>query len=356
MVHPYRSLPQYCFWRTGVSAQGPFDIGDLYDPGFPITPDCLIVTAGSCFAQRVSQAIRARNYKWLETEPGPPMLSATSRRKFNYGIYSCRTGNIYTAAALRQWVDWAIDGLPKDLEIWTEPGGRVQDPFRPQIEPDGFENAQQLHRSREVTISAFHRALSEAKVFVFTLGLTEAWENRETGLVYPSCPGTLAGTFSESLHVMNNHGFARVYADLAAVLGRLKSLNPGLRTILTVSPVPLAATAERDRHVLVATTYSKSVLRAVAGEAARALPDVTYFPSYEVFSTPPFRGMFFDATMQNVDPHGVSHVMDMFFHAHEAPPNAKVRASQNNDETEQYEDLVCADYILNYYAPEASRR
>jgi hypothetical protein len=50
--------------------------------------------------------------------------------------------------------------------------------------------------------------------------------------------------------------------------------------ILTVSPVPLAATFT-GRDVLVANMYSKSVLRAVAEEIRARFDFVDYFPSYE---------------------------------------------------------------------------
>ena len=53
--------------------------------------------------------------------------------------------------------------------------------------------------------------------------------------------------------------------------------------ILTVSPVPLVATAA-GKHVLVATTYSKSVLRVACEEVCQKAADVMYFPSYEIIT------------------------------------------------------------------------
>ena len=47
-------------------------------------------------------------------------------------------------------------------------------------------------------------------------------------------------------------------------------MNPKARLVLTVSPVPLAATASGS-HVLPATIYSKSVLRAAAQESVTAI-------------------------------------------------------------------------------------
>ena len=58
-----------------------------------------------------------------------------------------------------------------------------------------------------------------------------------------------------------------------------------LRVVLTVSPVPLTATAS-DRHVLVANTYSKAVLRAVAEELYLESPYIDYVPSFELVTNP----------------------------------------------------------------------
>lgn len=91
----------------------------------------------------------------------------------------------------------------------------------------------------------------------------------------------------------------------------IKGMNPRMRFLLTVSPVPLTATASGG-HVLTATTYSKSTLRAVAGDMAERA-DTDYFPSFEIITAFPFRGMFFDPNMRSVSMHGVDHVMNSFF-------------------------------------------
>jgi hypothetical protein len=57
--------------------------------------------------------------------------------------------------------------------------------------------------------------------------------------------------------------------------------HPNLHIIVTVSPVPLLATFT-DRDVVVANTFSKSVLRVVAEEWAAGKANVNYFPSYEM--------------------------------------------------------------------------
>ena len=85
--------------------------------------------------------------------------------------------------------------------------------------------------------------------------------------------------------------------------------TPTCRVIITVSPVPLVATAT-DQHVLVATTYSKAVLRVAAGEVAAALPEVVYFPAYELVTGPQAPGEYYAEDKRDVTPEGVGAVMN----------------------------------------------
>jgi hypothetical protein len=71
-------------------------------------------------------------------------------------------------------------------------------------------------------------------------------------------------------------------ANLRAIHELLQRVRPGIRLVLTVSPVPLAATFEMASAV-VADCVSKSVLRAAAHEFLKgAGAEVSYWPSYEM--------------------------------------------------------------------------
>ena len=95
----------------------------------------------------------------------------------------------------------------------------------------------------------------------------------------------------------------------------MQAYNPDLRFLVTVSPVPLTATAT-DEHVLVATTYSKSVLRSVAGALAMEFADIDYVPSYEIIASPWSKGAFYESNLRTVTAEGVSSVMRVFFAEH----------------------------------------
>jgi len=346
-MSPYDSLSPHAFWRSAIADKSPFAISDIWAPKFEIDQDDAIVTAGSCFAQHIRQALVEHDMHWLDAEPAPGNLSESERTQRQYGVFSFRTGNIYTAAMLRQWVSWALGAETCPDEIWQEGReDRFHDPFRPAVEPDGFSSEAELRRSRAVTLQAIRRAVTEAKYFVFTLGLTEAWIDRAGGFVYPVCPGTIRGGFDAERHAFRNFAFAEVYRDLAAAFDLMRQANPGIRFLLTVSPVPLTATAS-GAHVLCATTYSKSVLRAVAGQLCGEFDDIDYFPSYEIITGFPFRGIFFESNMRSVSAHGVEFVMRRFFEALNLEKPLPARRPPLSDLSAV--DLFCEDAVLDYY-------
>lgn len=311
MSHPYSELPERAFWAQAVGRRDALDIDRLWTPKWPIAPTTKIATYGSCFAQHFGRALAQRDYHWMLSEVPPAELSVERAKALNFGVFSARTGNIYTASLLHQWVRWALGEQSPQTEIW-EKDGRFFDPFRPAIEPGGFDTSAEMLASREMTIEAFGKTLRECNVFVFTLGLTESWWNAEMGHEYPMCPGTAAGTFDPDLHKFQNQPYNFISSELRAAIRAIRSVNPKVRILFTVSPVPLTATMS-GAHVLVATSWSKSVLRAVAGSLADAAPFIDYFPSFEIISSAPFQGRFYSANKRSVEQDGVNHVMAQFF-------------------------------------------
>ena len=361
MSHPYQTLPEDRFWRTAVADRDALEIGGLWKPRFEIRRRTGIVTAGSCFAQHFSRALVARRYRWLDFEPGPEGLTPEQRKDYHYGTFSFRTGNIYTPRMLWQWLSWALTNSKPPEEAW-ELAGRFYDPFRPGVEPGGFVSVDELLQSRSDTLAAIAAAVRGAQVFVFTMGLTEAWQDSVSGVEYAVCPGTVAGRFDPDRHVFVNHRYAALIGDMTAALRLMFRANRRLRVLLTVSPVPLAATAS-GQHVLTATSQSKSLLRAVASELVAAQARVDYFPSYEIITHPAYRGRFFAPNLRSVLPEGVDHVMAQFFRdqatafggepvAPPPPPPAPTQGEAPEPELTEAEELRCEEEILAAFAPD----
>lgn len=309
-THPYSDLPAQAYWKTAVADRPPQQpFAGLWTPRFDIQPSTRFATAGSCFAQHISRWLRSNGYSWVDTEPAPAGLAEAEIEAGGWGVFSFRTANIYTVAQWQQWVSWALgDSAPPD-EVW-EDGGRFFDPFRPTIPAGGYATAAEVLQARAHTLACIREALSRIDVFIFTLGLTEGWEHVD-GYAYPMCPGTVRGRFDPSLHRFVNYRTDEIAARLNATMDRLRQVRPEMRFLLTVSPVPLTATASGG-HVLTATMHSKSVLRAVAGETVARRDDADYFPSYELISGLQSGGRYYEPNLRSVKREGVEFVMRHF--------------------------------------------
>lgn len=345
MQNPYETQPPRAFWRYGVSQFSPIEMDGVYEPRFEITAEMRISAAGSCFAQHIARQFRLRGYKFMDFEPAPAMIDAKTADEFGYGHYSARYGNLYSVRQLVQLFERAGGRFePKD-HVW-ETDGRFYDPFRPSIQPGGFASEAECVLERNHHLKQVAGMLEQTDIFVFTLGLTEAWENTRDGATLPTCPGTIAGTYDPEVYAFKNFRFAEILDDAQAFIAFAREHNPQMRFLFTVSPVPLTATAT-DQHVLPATVYSKSVLRAVCGELMMEHDFVDYYPSYELVASHPMRGAFYRPNMRQVASEGVARVMDIFFRAHGAGDAAVVAASDAPVDAKS--DVHCDEEVLEMF-------
>lgn len=310
-TNPYADLPDHAFWRRAVVAPAPGEIDPVADVPFDFTPQARVVTAGSCFAQHIGRYLQASGCAFLVTERPHPLVTENAARILNYGVFTARYGNVYTARQLRQLFQRAYGAFRPAEDVWTQCDGTLVDPFRPHIQPRGFNSEREFAADRERHFRAVREAFQTLDVLVFTLGLTEAWRSRVDGAVFPICPGVSGGVFSAQRHEFVNFGVDDIVGDMTAFIADLRAVNPRARIILTVSPVPLVATAS-GAHVLAATTYSKSVLRVAAETLASKVRDVSYFPSYEIVIAGRDGVPYFAADRRSVTEEGVAHVMRVF--------------------------------------------
>lgn len=346
---PYSGLEPRAFWRSAVTDRAPLDPGDIYTPRFRIRRKARIVTAGSCFAQHVGRTLKGAGYNVLDTEPPPPGMTNETAQKFGYNLYSARYGNIYTVRQLLQLLDEAEGASSPALPVW-ERNGRFYDACRPSVEPDGLDSPEQVAAHRKDHLAAVLEAFRAAEVFVFTFGLTEAWVHTETGTVYPTAPGTIAGQHDPAVFSFKNYTYREIMSDFVEFRRRMMAHNPGMTFLITVSPVPLTATAS-GQHVEVATCYSKSVLRAVCGDLHDRFRNVDYYPSFEIITSQNARGAYYEANKRNVSEQGVATAMGVFLKAQGAGPGggAAARAPRQEPEAQPAGDVVCEEALLDAF-------
>jgi hypothetical protein len=280
----------------------PNDVDPVVEARFRIGREDRVATCGSCFAQHISRTLAERGFNYLVTEPGE-----TAR---NFGVYPARFGNIYSVRQLLQLFRRAYGLFEPVDSAWRREDGRFVDPFRPQVEPAGYANPDEVGRDRETHLAAVRTMFETCDVFIFTLGLTEAWHSTRDGAVFPLAPG-VAGMPEHSDFTFHNFSVAEMVEDLTLFISSLRLVTPPVRILLTVSPVPLIATYE-PRHVLVSTMASKAALRVVADEITRQQEGVDYFPSFEIITGPHYGYRFFASDLREVRPEGVARVMDIF--------------------------------------------
>ncbi len=304
--NPYIEQSDKAFWSRSVSRN--FSAVGLLatkktDPLFELNDK--VVSAGSCFASNLIPWIEKEGLEYVRTEELPTQFQQLPEN-LGYRNFSAAYGNIYTARHLRQLYEQAL-ALRKPIEDRWYVDDRVIDPFRPGLAyPAGSDAEFDLLKSAH--LSAVRKAFHSATVFVFTLGLTEAWVSKVDGSVFPACPGTISGQFDDSKHEFKNFTVAEVAEDLTSFISLLRKSNEQVRFIITVSPVPLVATAT-DSHVLLASTYSKSVLRVAAQQVAESVEGVTYFPAFEIVTGPQAPFEYFETDRRNVSEVAVAEVM-----------------------------------------------
>lgn len=299
--------PDKAFWSRSVSRNFSADsLGNEAPQSSLFQKDDQIVSAGSCFASNLIPWIEKEGLEYLRTEQLPSYFKDFPEY-LGYKNFSAAYGNIYTARHLRQLYEQAL-GVRVPIEDRWHLDGMVIDPFRPGLaypaESDAEFDLLKASHLRAV-LAAFHKAT----VFVFTLGLTEAWQSKVDGSVYPACPGTISGIFDEEKHEFKNFSVEEIAEDLTKFIELLRESNPKVRFIITVSPVPLVATATKS-HVLLASTYSKSVLRVVAEQVSSQLKDVSYFPAFEIVTGPQAPFEYFESDRRNVSEIAVAEVMN----------------------------------------------
>ena len=353
----YSKLPKKAFWKNHARLpEGEFTT-EVFKPKWNFDSKTKIATAGSCFAQNISKALFKLGITILDVEPPPLNISDDLAKSFGYKLYSARYGNIYSVKHLLQLCQEAFGRINIGEICWNRPDNRFVDAFRPSIEPKGFSTKEEVEYNRNFHLIRVKSLFQKMELFIFTLGLTEAWVDIKTNLVFPTIPGAIAGKFNEDKHKFINFDTQDVITDFLAFRSLIKEYNPECKFLLTVSPVPLVATATGS-HIVVANSYSKSVLR-VASEKLRAdYNDIDYFPSYEIVTD--IGGVNkFVADRRSVSPEAINQVMSILFKSkifgeieHQRKGNSKDKVSKSAyrlNLEEKGDALFCDELILEKY-------
>lgn len=347
-ISAYQSQPASAFWRSAVVERQAATVADLHRPKFIIDPQMPVMTAGSCFAQHLHRKLDAMGWSVIQTEDIAGLIPKRVARKYGYGLYSARYGNIYTPRQLVELMREALAFVPVAEALVWEKDGRFYDALRPGVESGGLGSAEEVAQARAAHLLCVRAALQQAACVIFTLGLTEAWIDRTSGRTLPTAPGTIAGTMTDTPADFVNFGFDDIVGDMIAARDMLMALNPEIKMLLTVSPVPLTATAT-DQHVAVASTASKAVLRAACAALTGRFGNVDYFPAYEIITTPVLGGPFFAANLRDPSEAGVAQVMEVFARSYGAGDGVADEGLERAAAAPGEPDVHCEEIMLEAF-------
>jgi len=160
-------------------------------------------------------------------------------------------------------------------------------------------------------MQAVTKRIRSCRAVVVTLGLAEVWRDVRAD-VYLNCT-PIPSLFKSEPDRYEFHltTFAKNWANLEAIYELLARYgHPDFHIVVTVSPVPLMNTFS-TMDIVVANTWAKSLLRAVAQEWATAHSNVDYFPSYEMVEKSD-RAAVWESDLRHVRGPAVQHIMELF--------------------------------------------
>jgi GSCFA family len=257
-----------------------------------------IGSAGSCFAAEIRSILIKEGFNYVTTEPNDLTCAAW--------------GALYNVPSMRQLVEKAFGlartphlvAIKQHMKSSYISGFDVVDPFRQNVQ---FRSLEEYEEDYQRHLDAAREALLKCEFFILTLGMNEIWYLKSDGSVLTRILWDLSPALVDRrvLTVQEN------VDELNRMLQVWRNHNPGIKLIVTVSPVPLHATFQGDHtHVIAATCHAKSTLRVAAEEFVRQNKDVFYFPAYETVMYCTERP--FIADNRHVTPEAVAKVARLF--------------------------------------------
>jgi hypothetical protein len=276
---PYNGAESYRSW------QSPAQTGHLMPQPRRfelINTSDKIASAGSCFAQNIARYLTGRNFSYNVCEPAPIFFDRDQASDWGYGQFSCRFGNIYTILQLEQLLERALGQRHVAADqFWQNADGKWFDLLRPRINRYGFDSREVAEMDTREHLTAVLEMFRTSSVFIFTYGLIEYWYDEKDGTVFPTAPGCGYGVFDPSRHKAGLMSVGDIVRSTQAVMKMIREINPDIKVIVTVSPVPLLAT-HRNMNIVQASVHSKSTLRVAVEECLPLFEQLYYFPSYEI--------------------------------------------------------------------------
>lgn len=221
---------------------------ELHTDQAPVTisHETPVLLLGSCFSQNIGLKLQKYKFKCIVNP----------------------FGTIFNPVSMAQLIIKSVKGQPEDAESLLFSFGRW-------VHPDF--HSQTGHHDKTVALNTInkliadtHTCLKDCKVLFLTLGSSIAYEYKQTGKIVANCHKIPAVHFEKKeldVYTMSS--------EIDTALTLLKSFNPDIHVVWTVSPV---------RHIrdgIVVNSFSKARLHVVIENIIKNSHNTSYFPAYE---------------------------------------------------------------------------
>jgi hypothetical protein len=213
--------------------------------------------------------------------PAEPLLGADDQVVTVGSCFARELRTYLTEGGFASGNFWVPEGLNNtyailDFVSWVVTGEETAGGFR----YDRLESGEIAEWKPEQERAEYEDAVANAGAFVFTFGLAEVWEDKETGGVF--WRGVPESIFDSDRHIFRLTSVEENEANILRTIELVRTINKTAPIVLTLSPVPLGATF-RGISCMTADAVSKSTLRVALDRVMSTEPaGVFYWPSFEV--------------------------------------------------------------------------
>src|SRR6266699_2513071 len=275
------------------------------DPKFKLRREDKFYAIGSCFARGLEHSLA--NYKIAVESAAPEFAKFQPAKR---GVSALGFTNKYNTYSILNELRWALNPdaefplesiVPLTKSTWYDPH------TNPTLSLAGLEETLE----RRALIKAVTKRITTCRAVVVTLGLAEVWRDVHADVFVNCTPIPSLFKTQPNRYEFHLTGFTEKWVNLEAIHALLSRYgHPDFHIVVTVSPVPLMNTFS-TMDIVVANTWAKSLLRALAQEWAAAHDNVDYFPSYEIVQNSD-RATVWEHDQRHVKGAGVQHIMELF--------------------------------------------
>ena len=275
------------------------------NPKFRLRRDDKFYAIGSCFVRGLESALKMRKVTVESAAPEFARLQPAKKEISPLGFL-----NKYNMYSILNELRWALDPgaeFPRESIIqltkttWDDPH------TTPILEFADLEETLE----RRALMQTVTKRIKDCRAVIVTLGLAEVWRDVKADVFINRTPIPSLFKTEPDRYEFHLTGFAQNLANLEAIHELLTQYgHPDVRIVVTVSPIALMNTFS-TMDIVVANTWAKSMLRAVAHEWAATHSNVDYYPSYEIVQNSD-RAAVWESDLRHVKGAGAQHVIELF--------------------------------------------